>query len=239
MSLWNRLFADLRVPSSLSSVLTGNDPRQLAFLRAMQKEMLQDRSLDEPLEHLDVVVVDLETTGFYPQSGDEIISIGAVAMHGSTILEEETFSTLVNPCRMVPESIEALTGISSTDVKTAPALVDALADFFQFVAGRPLVAHHSRHEKDFFQAALWKTSRTKFTHRLLDTSLLFRLEHKIPPTSSLDTLCELYGINVKKRHDAYFDALATAQLWSILLERVRAKGLHTLRSVYEHLSRYP
>lgn len=238
MSLWNRLFADLRLPSSLSSSMAGNDPGQLAFLRAMRKEMQQDRTLEEPLENLCVVVVDLETTGFFPQQGDEIISIGAVAMRGSTILENECFSSLVNPGRTVPANIEALTGISSADVETAPELVAALAHFFQFVAGRPLVAHHSRHEKEFLQAALWKTSRAKLTHRVLDTSLLFRLEHKIVPNCSLDTLCERHGIKIGKRHDAFHDALATAKLWSIHLEKAQVKGLHDLRSVYEHVSRH-
>ncbi|MET3291962.1 UNVERIFIED_CONTAM: DNA polymerase-3 subunit epsilon [Brevibacillus sp. OAP136] len=237
MSLWNRLFSDLRLPYSLSSSVTGNDPGQLAFLRAMKKDLQQDRVLESPLESLEVVVVDLETTGFFPQKGDEIISIGAVAMRGTTILEAERFETLVNPQRTVPPEIEALTGIRTEDLRDAPALLAALSRFFSFVAGRTLVAHHSRHERDFLQAGLWKTSRSKLTHRLLDTTLLFRLEDRTLENASLEALCERHNLPIEKRHDAYHDALAAAKLWSIYLERAMAKGFRDLLMIYEYIGR--
>lgn len=237
MNLWNRLFSDFRLPSSLSSSVTGSDPNHLAFLRAMRKDLQQDRILESPLESLEVIVVDLETTGFFPQKGDEIISIGAVAMRGSTVLETERFYTLVNPLRTVPAEIETLTGIQTEALQGAPELLAALSQFFSFVANRTLVAHHSRHERDFLQAGLWKTSRSKLAHRLLDTTLLLKLEERTLENATLDALCERHQLTIEKRHDAYHDALATARLWSIYLERAMARGFRDLLSIYEYIGR--
>lgn len=237
MNLWNRLFTDLRLPNSLSSTMTGSNPNHLAFLRAMRKDLERDRVLESPLESLEVIVVDLETTGFFPHKGDEIISIGAVAMRGSTVLETERFYTLVNPLRPVPSEIEALTGIQSEELHNAPELLAALSQFFSFVASRTLVAHHSRHERDFLQAGLWKTSRAKLAHRLLDTSLLIRLDDRSLEHATLDLLCEMHNLTIQHRHNAYHDALATAKLWSLYMERTLARGFRDLLSIYEYIGR--
>jgi DNA polymerase-3 subunit epsilon len=235
---WN-MNRESRLPPSLSSAVSGHDLRGQAFLRSLAKEMPPQIKMETPLDQLEVVVVDLETTGFHPHGGDEIIAIGAVAMRGSTVLEEESFSTLVNPARPIPAHIEALTGISTQSLASAPDTVTALSRFFQFVGNRPLVAHHSRHEREFFRAALWKTSRSRFVHRLMDTMMLIRLVSKPLGNGSLDAFCAMHGIPILKRHDAYHDALATAQLWGIYLEMAIVHGYKDLRQVYEEIGNLP
>ncbi|NGQ96654.1 3'-5' exonuclease [Brevibacillus sp. SYP-B805] len=236
--LWNAN-RENRIPSKLSSAVSGNDLKDQAFLRSLAKELHPFPNIEMPLEQLEVVVVDLETTGFYPQRGDEIISIGAVAMRGSQVLANESFSTLVNPGRAIPAHIEALTGITSQAVADAPDTLTALSRFFQFVGSRPLVAHHSRHEREFFRAALWKTSKSRFVHRLLDTMMLIRLVSRPMGNSSLDVFCAMHSIPIVKRHDAYQDALATAFLWGIYLDRAVKHGYKDLQQVYEEIGNLP
>ncbi|MCK9909640.1 hypothetical protein MXD81_10900, partial [Microbacteriaceae bacterium K1510] len=187
-----------------------------------------------PLENLEVVVVDLETTGFRPYHGDEMISIGAVAMRGAEVLAEERFFSLINPGRPVPEHIEMLTGIGSDQLSSAPDLASTLSRFFQFAGRRLLVAHHSRHEREFLRAALWKTSRVTFEHRLLDTMMMIHLSAGPLGNATLDTLCAINDIEIKRRHDALFDAIATARLWSVYLQKAIALGYTDLRQVYEN-----
>ncbi|MGC5325898.1 exonuclease domain-containing protein [Brevibacillus sp. SYSU BS000544] len=234
--IWNMYQAN-EVPSSLSSAVSGSDPHHLAFLRQMNKDLRYINSSQIPLADWEVVVVDLETTGFQPHHGDEIIMIGAVAMRGTQILEQENFSTLVNPKRTLPAHIERLTGITAETLQVAPDLISALSRFFQFVGNRTLIAHHSRHERDFFQSALWKSSRAKFVHRLLDTMTLIRLIEKNISDSSLDTLCARHQIPISHRHNAYHDALAAAKLWAIYLDKTIQLGLHDLQDVYQRISR--
>ncbi len=230
--MWN-LYRERGVPPSFSSAVVENDPQHLAFLRSMTKAVQNADSADLPLDGLEVVVVDLETSGFHSRQGDEIIAIGAVAVCGTEVRQQERFSTLVNPKRSVPAHIQALTGLTQAQLDAAPDLVLALSRFFQFVGNRPLVAHHSRHERDFLQAALWKTGRTKLAHRLIDTMLLIRLCEGPLGDASLDALCKRHQIAIGKRHDAYHDALAAARLWAIYVERALQKGFRTLREVYQ------
>ncbi|MFC8685342.1 hypothetical protein [Brevibacillus porteri] len=50
-----------------------DDKQHIAYLRSISKANKPvDSSADIPLHDLEVVVVDLETTGFYPDHGDEL-----------------------------------------------------------------------------------------------------------------------------------------------------------------------
>lgn len=211
------------------------DKHHLAFLRSLHKERRQaDSGADMPLEDLEVVVVDLETTGFYPDHGDAIISIGAVAMKGDKLLLGD-FYTLVNPGRTIPPHVSSLTGISDEMVSSAPDLLLAMSRFFRFVGDRPLVAHHSRHEREFFRAGLWKTSRRPLTHRMIDTMLLIRLLSNPIGNGSLDALCAQHDIPISRRHHAYCDAVAAGTLWGKYLRKAQDAGYTDLRQVYEAL----
>lgn len=232
--IWN-MYRESNVSASLSSAVSDSNPHHLAFLRHMNKDLQNPTSSEIPLADWEVVVVDLETTGFHASHGDEIISIGAVAMRGTEVLEEEKFSTFVQSNRALPEHIQRLTGITPEALQSAPDLITAMSQFFQFVGNRTLIAHHSRHERDFFQAALWKTSRAKFSHRLLDTMMLIRLCEKNIANSSLDSLCAQNQIEIVKRHDAFYDALATAYLWKAYLERTISLGFKNLQEVYQQV----
>jgi DNA polymerase III alpha subunit (gram-positive type) len=63
------------------------------------------------------VSLDLETTGLNPET-DEIIEIGAVKFAGNETIA--TFSSLVNPGRVLPYRIELLCGIGQTELDSAP-----------------------------------------------------------------------------------------------------------------------
>ncbi|WP_103107820.1 exonuclease domain-containing protein [Brevibacillus reuszeri] len=212
------------------------DKHHLAYLRSLSKERRQaDSSANIPLAGMEVVVVDLETTGFYPDHGDEIISIGAVAMKGDRLLLGDSFYTLVKPERSIPPHIRSLTGITDEMVRDAPELVQVLSRFFRFVGDRPLVAHHSRHEREFLRAGLWKTSRRPLTHRMLDTMLFIRLLSSPVGNGSLDVLCAMHDIPISRRHHAYCDAVAAGALWGKYLTKAQAVGYTNLRQIYEAL----
>ncbi|PLS03256.1 exonuclease domain-containing protein [Neobacillus cucumis] len=211
--------------------------QQMAFLREIQREMKQKNSLDIPLKELKVVVFDLETTGFYPEKGDQIISIGAIKMTGTQIMEQETFYTLVKSTLPLSEEISALTNIYEKDLISAPDARDALMKFFQFIKSDLLVAHHATHEQSFMKKMTSDVLRTRFDHRIVDTSFLIRLANPYMKSAPLEDVCVECGIEVKNRHHALNDALMTAKVWRHYLQLAEEKGFLYLRQVYEYLAK--
>lgn len=211
--------------------------QQLAFLRRMQKDMNRFDALKVPLHQLNIVVFDIETTGFYPEKGDEIISIGAIKISEGKILEEEVFYSLVRYEHALSPMIEELTGIQTNQVNEAPLLSEVFIKFLTFVQDCTLVAHHASHEKNFMQNASWKLFRMPFKHRIVDTSFLYRIVEPNSNLVRLDDLCEHNGIPVTNRHHALGDAKLTAKLWSIYADKVQQLGCNNLHDVYSKLAR--
>lgn len=211
--------------------------QQMAFLRNMQKEMNRQDSLDISLEELNVVVFDIETTGFYPEKGDGILSIGAMKMCGSTILEEEIFYSLVHYDKEIPGDIVQLTGITNEQVMNAAPLSNVLIKFLQFKQDYTLVAHHAAHERSFMEHASSTLFRTPFKHRIVDTSFLFKVIEPNMDLVKLEDLCMHVDIPIVDRHHALGDAKMTAKLWSIYLEKAKQIGCETLNDVYHRFAR--
>ena len=87
------------------------------LLRSLQKEMKQSDALYVPLHQLKVVVFDIETTGFFPEQGDEIISIGAIKVCGEEIQEDQQFYSLIRYEKELSSEIMNLTGITNDQLK--------------------------------------------------------------------------------------------------------------------------
>jgi DNA polymerase III subunit epsilon len=227
-----------RLGSNIYAGVQGQTSAQhISFLRQLQKEMKEKNSLDIPLESLKVVVFDLETTGFFPDRGDSVISIGAIKMIGANIEEEKTFYSLVKSDIPLSEEISTLTGIHDTELATAPEALDVLVQFLQFINSRTLVAHHANHEQAFMQKMTLKLMRTKFEHRIVDTSFLIRLTGPHIKSLSLEEACLQCGVEIKDRHHALGDAKMTAEIWSHYIKKAQEMGFTSLRDVYEQIAR--
>jgi DNA polymerase III subunit epsilon len=213
-----------------------NNAQQISFIRQLQKEMKQKNSLDLPLENLPVVVFDIETTGFFPEKGDKIISIGAVKMTGNKILEKEKFYSLVKSDTPVPREITKLTNINETQLQSAPEAKEVLINFYTFIGSSILVAHHANHELAFMKKITFDLLRVSFEHRIIDTSFLCRLTNPFFHSMPLEQLCHECGIEVADRHHALSDAKMAAQIWAFFLTKAMDQGYTNLREVYEYLS---
>ncbi len=82
-------------PTIYTSLQQQSGAERLSHLRQIQRELKKEDVLDIDLAELPFVIFDLETSGFYPDKGDRILSIGAVKMKGSEILNEETFYSTI------------------------------------------------------------------------------------------------------------------------------------------------
>lgn len=224
-------------PNIYTSFNNPMDASNIAFVRQLQKEMKREDVLEVPFSQLKVVVFDIETTGFNPQSGDRILSIGAVKMVGDYVLDNETYYSLIYSDQEISDNIEKLTGIQTEQLKQAPTMEIVLQEFYQFVQSHSLVAHHATHEKNFMQHATWSVLKTNFQHRVIDTSFLTKIVTPELNLVTLDECCSHYGIAIHQRHHALADALATARLWSENVRLVQKLGFANLKDVYSHLAK--
>jgi DNA polymerase-3 subunit epsilon len=227
-----------KLGSNIYAGVQGQTNKQnISFIRQIQKEMKEDNCLETPLHELKVVVFDIETTGFYPEKGDQVISIGAIKMTGNQIIETETFYSLVNFTLPLSEEISALTKINAEQLRSAPMASEVLMEFYKFVKNDALVAHHAKHEQSFLQKLTWDLLKTRFEHRIIDTSFLLRLSNPMIKSMALEDICHECKIEIINRHNALGDAKMTAYVWGHYLELAQSLGYKNLREVYEYLAK--
>jgi len=169
------------------------------------------------LSGIDFAVIDLETTGFYPSGGDEIISVGAVLIRRGRIHRKLSFDRLVNPYRDIPETVVRLTGICPNQIREAGSIYQVLPEFLSFIGGHVLIGHRVQFDLGFLNCKL-KSCRAKIYNQSLDTADLAKALFPLLPDYSLDGLLARFGIGNKGRHTALGDALLTARLFLTLLD---------------------
>jgi len=181
------------------------------------------------LRDLDFTVVDVETTGWSPDTAG-ITEIGAVRVrHGEVIAE---FTSLVNPGRPVPAPITELTGISDPMLALAPPVAAVLPGLLAFAEGSVLAAHNAPFDLRFLVAASAAAGLGWPGFEVLDTVRLARYLMASPdevPDRKLATLAEYFGTPVRPSHRALDDARATAVvLWELLGRLADREGVRTL-----------
>jgi DNA polymerase-3 subunit epsilon len=173
------------------------------------------------LESINLVVVDVETTGWLPEDS-RITEIGAVRLSGGQLTGE--FSSLVNPGSPIPADITGLTGISDEMVRSAPPAATVLPAFLGFANGCVLAAHNAPFDLGFLTAACRMSGLRWPAAAVLDTAVLARLVLGPPeiPDCKLATLADFFTAPTRPCHRALADAKATADVLAGLLDLLRS-----------------
>ncbi len=161
------------------------------------------------------VAVDLETTGIGAKR-EKITEIGMVKVIDGVVAE--TYHTMVNPHREIPERIVELTGITDEMVKDAPGIEDVLPDVISFCEGFPLLGHQIIFDYGFLtQAAV--NMKLKFEKDAVDTLKLCRYLMPGPEKKNLGAACGYFGVEPETAHRALSDAMSTHLLYQKLMEQ--------------------
>ena len=186
----------------------------------------RQRSFDDlgtPLHDVVFCIIDLETTGGN-RNEDSITEVGAVKVRGGQCLG--TFQTLVNPGRAIPPQITVLTGLSDALVATAPRIGSVLPSLIEFVGDAVIVGHNVGFDVGFLRAACERHDRPPLTGTVVDTvALARRLVRDEVPDCKLGTLASRFRLDHQPSHRALDDALATADLLHLLIERAAGLGV--------------
>ena len=160
-------------------------------------------------------IVDLEATGgkFNEES---IIEIAIYKFDGVSITDQ--FISLVNPEKEIHPYVEKLTGISSKMLKTAPKFHEIAKRVIEITSESILVAHNAQFDYRILQLEF---KRLGFDFSMKSICTVILSQELLPEQESykLGRLSRSLGIPIKDRHRASGDALATVELFKLLLEK--------------------
>ena len=157
------------------------------------------------------LALDLETTGL-DANQDDIIEVGAVKFRGSQVLD--TFHSLVNPYRQIPDFVRRYTGITQREVDSAPPFAAVAGKLAAFVGKLPVIGHNIPFDLGFLAK-----HGLPLTNESLDT---WEIAWVLLPSAhgySLSDLSRFLGVAHPRPHRALDDAAATQGVFIALLER--------------------
>jgi DNA polymerase-3 subunit epsilon len=188
--------------------------------------LLGQRSFNDlgaPLSEVPFCVLDLETTGVSPDTC-AVTEIGALRYEGG--IETGRYHTLVNPGVAIPPTVTVMTGITHAMVVDAPRIEEALPAFLEFLGDAVIVGHNVRFDISFLNAASLRLGYLRMQNRSVDTlRLARRLVRSEVRSLKLSSLAAHLGSPTTPTHRAFDDALATAHVFWVLLERAGAIGV--------------
>ena len=225
------VFKVSHIDEDLAGLLVGDlvkDDRRFKFIDSKTVELQAHDFESHLLDELDYVVVDVEATGA-KLPPNRIIELGAYRISGGKIVD--SFLTLVNPEIAIPRFVMTLTGISNEMVKEAPLFADVAPRWLEFVNDAVLIAHNAPFDTNFLNHEI---SRVYPGHRMINAHLctVTLSRHVIPGLTNyrLDTIADHFSIPILARHRAGSDALATAEIFLHLLDRLHERGVKNLAS---------
>jgi DNA polymerase III subunit epsilon len=185
--------------------------------------------------------LDLETGGFNART-DALIAVGMVPIRDGIIRLGEAYRTLVQPAdgRAVdPGSIRAHQLVWG-EIREAPSLSEVLPEVDRRLREGVMLVHHRSIDLAFLRRAYAETGMRWPAPRVVDTVDLLvkaakrrRFAHpEMPddlPALNLSAARRELDLPDYQAHDALTDAVATAELFLVLRQKIGARTLRALR----------
>ncbi|WP_431267449.1 DNA polymerase III subunit epsilon [Dankookia sp. P2] len=164
------------------------------------------------------LVLDTETTGLDPATGDRVIEIAAIEIV-NLIPTGETYHVLLDPERDVPPESTKVHGFTLEMLQGKPKFAAVVDEFLGFLGGDQIVAHNAPFDFGFLDAELVKAGRATLDRtRMVDSLALAKKRFPGMP-NSLDALCRRLGVDNSMRtsHNALLDVKLLAQVYLELM----------------------
>ena len=166
-------------------------------------------------------ILDIETTGGkFNEEG--ITEIAIYKFDGHTVVDQ--FVSLIDPEKPIQEFVVKLTGINNKMLRNAPKFFEVAKRIIEITKDSILVAHNAE-----FDTRILKTEFDRLGYEYQRNSICtVELSRKLiqdEKSYSLGKLCKSLGIPMSDRHRATGDALATVQLFKLLLDKDHKKEI--------------
>lgn len=179
------------------------------------------------------IVLDTETTGFDPRTGDRLVELACLEIE-SYVPTGRSFHVYIDPCRDMPAEAQKVHGLSADFLRGKPRFehAEVVDAFLDFVGDAPLIAHNAAFDRGFINWELANCRREALPdHRWIDTLALAK--QRFPGMhNSLDALCKRFKVSLSERekHGALIDAKLLAAVY-LELKGGRERRLELTASV--------
>ncbi|MDY7575545.1 DNA polymerase III subunit epsilon [Actimicrobium sp. CCI2.3] len=162
------------------------------------------------------IVLDTETTGLNPRSGDRIIEIGCVELMNRR-LTGKNFHCYLDPERDSEEGALAVHGLTTDFLRDKPKFAAIVAELRDYISGAEVIIHNAPFDVGFLDAEFKRLDLPLFNAQVsgvIDTLVQAKELHP-GKRNSLDSLCDRYGVSNAHRtlHGALLDAELLAEVY--------------------------
>lgn len=180
-----------------------------------------DELFDLPLAQAPVVVLDTETTGLNPITGDRIVEIAALRFGPSSTgpwQKQAEFNQLIQPGRRMDPAASRVNRIYDRDLAGKPRFSQVASDLLAFIDNALVVAHNARFDAGFLGMEFYASSKqglvantSELNNPWLCTLLLAR-RHFYFGRNNLSHIARTMGIRSGRAHRALNDVHMTAEV---------------------------
>ncbi|MFH0853598.1 MAG: 3'-5' exonuclease [bacterium] len=173
----------------------------------------------EDFKKLQLVIVDVETTGMNPNEGHSVIEVAGQKIQGEEILS--TFESLIRISKLLPAESQAIHGITDEMLaESGRPVLDVFNEFREFTNGCVLVGHNIGFDMSFINSEYSRLEQPHLENETLDTLALAK-RYLIIPSYSLKNVAAYLKVSQPEAHRALADVDVTRQVLLKLIERAR------------------
>jgi DNA polymerase-3 subunit epsilon len=162
------------------------------------------------------IVLDTETTGLNPRTGDRVIEVGCVELR-NRMLTGNNFHRYINPERDSEEGALAVHGLTTEFLRDKPKFAEIVHELREYIQGAEVIIHNAPFDLGFLNHEFKLLGLPTFTEHcsgVIDTLVNAKEMHP-GKRNSLDALCDRYGVSNahRKLHGALLDAELLADVY--------------------------
>lgn len=164
------------------------------------------------------VVLDTETTGLDPASGDRVIEVAAIEIY-NLMPTGRTFHKLIDPQRDIPEEATRVHGFTAEALRGKPLFADIAPEMLDFIGEAEIIAHNAPFDFGFLDAELVRAGHPRLNRaRMVDSLDIAKRRYPGLP-NSLDALCRRLGVDnsMRSSHNALLDVKLLAEVYLQLM----------------------
>ena len=160
------------------------------------------------------IVLDTETTGLDPLTGDRVIEVAAVELF-NLLPTGEAFHSVIDPERDIPAEASRIHGFTNGDVAGKPKFAEIADQLLKFLGDADIIAHNASFDFGFLDAELFRCQRPPLDRRRMIDSLAMAKTRFPGMPNNLDALCRRLGVDNSMRgnHNAVLDCQLLAQVY--------------------------